>query len=46
MDNKIIVQEWIRYAEQDLKSAEYLQNMKPIPIEIICYHFQQRLRNI
>ena len=25
----------------DLSSAAYLQNMQPVPIEIICYHCQQ-----
>jgi len=25
----------------DLKTAEYLKEMKPLPIEIICYHSQQ-----
>ena len=33
--------EWVLMAEMDLKSAEYLQNMRPIPIEIICFHCQQ-----
>jgi len=25
----------------DLGTAEYLQNMSPLPLEIICYHCQQ-----
>jgi len=25
----------------DLRSAEYLLNMRPVPLEIICYHCQQ-----
>jgi HEPN domain-containing protein len=33
--------EWTILADMDLKSAEYLQNMYPVPIEIICYHCQQ-----
>ena len=41
MDNETIAHEWFRYAAQDLASANYLQGMKPIPIEIICYHCQQ-----
>ena len=41
MDNKDIAVEWFRIAEIDLLSAEYLQNMRPIPVEIICYHCQQ-----
>jgi len=43
MDNKIIAQEWFRYAQQDLSSAKYLQNMKLVPIEIICDHCQQSI---
>lgn len=41
MDNLDHVQEWIRLAQMDLNSAEYLLSMHPIPIEIICYHCQQ-----
>lgn len=41
MDNKTVALEWQRYAAQDLASAEYLLNMKPQPLEIICYHCQQ-----
>jgi len=39
MDNLKIVQEWFDIAEMDLSSAKYLQNMRPTPIEIICYHY-------
>jgi HEPN domain-containing protein len=41
MENKDIAEEWFRIAENDLSSAEYLQNMIPVPIEIVCYHCQQ-----
>lgn len=41
MDNETIAHEWFRYAIQDLASANYLQGMLPIPVEIICYHCQQ-----
>ena len=34
-------QEWQRLVAMDLNTAEYLKNMKPLPIEIICYHCQQ-----
>lgn len=34
-------QEWQRLAAMDLSTAEYLKNMSPLPIEIICYHCQQ-----
>lgn len=39
MDNRH--KEWIEIASQDLASAKYLVNMKPVPLEIICYHCQQ-----
>ncbi len=41
MDNLSIAQEWFVIANTDLASATFLQNMHPIPIEIICYHCQQ-----
>jgi HEPN domain-containing protein len=34
-------QEWLRFAQMDLGSAEYLLPMRPRPTEIICYHCQQ-----
>lgn len=33
--------EWLAYAKRDLDSANFLLSMKPIPLEIICYHCQQ-----
>jgi len=41
MDNQDIAQEWFKIAELDSSSAEFLQKMHPIPVEIICYHCQQ-----
>lgn len=41
MNSLDIAQEWFDIAEKDIASAQYLQNMRPIPIEIICYHCQQ-----
>ena len=41
MDNKDVAEEWFKVAETDLASAEFLQGMRPIPIEVICYHCQQ-----
>jgi HEPN domain-containing protein len=35
------VVEWFRFADSDLSSAEYLQGMRPQPLEIICYHCEQ-----
>lgn len=36
-----IAAEWFRFAQMDMDSAIYLQNMRPVPIEVICYHCQQ-----
>lgn len=33
--------EWLEIAQMDLGAAEYLINMHPVPIEIICYHCEQ-----
>ncbi|MBM7583326.1 HEPN domain-containing protein [Caldicoprobacter guelmensis] len=41
MDSRARAQEWQRLAELDLRCAEHLLKMHPIPIEIICYHCQQ-----
>ena len=41
MDNIDIAKEWFHVANSDLASAEFLQNMQPVPVEIICYHCQQ-----
>ena len=32
---------WLKYAEMDLESAQFLMGMIPKPIEIICYHCEQ-----
>lgn len=41
MDNIDVAKEWFNIAQNDLSSAEFLQDMQPTPIEIICYHCQQ-----
>jgi HEPN domain-containing protein len=41
MDKHNIVNEWLNIAEMDMASANFLQDMHPIPVEIICYHCQQ-----
>ena len=33
--------EWLDLAEMDLDVAEFLLAMRPIPVEIICYHCEQ-----
>lgn len=41
MKNLDIANEWFKIAEIDFETAKFLQNMKPMPLEIICYHSQQ-----
>lgn len=41
MNNREVASEWFEFAKRDLKSAEFLIDMHPRPIEIICYHCQQ-----
>jgi HEPN domain-containing protein len=41
MSNRDIAQEWFKVAETDLSAAAYLLGMRPIPVEVICYHSQQ-----
>lgn len=35
------VREWITLADQDEASARYLAGMRPMPLEVICFHCQQ-----
>jgi hypothetical protein len=46
MDKGVIVREWIDYATKDINSAKYLLGMRPIPLEIICYHCEQAAEKI
>jgi len=41
MDRTSIVNEWLDFANKDISSAKYLLNMRPVPLEIICYHCEQ-----
>jgi HEPN domain-containing protein len=37
-----LVAEWIKFSDTDLATAKHLyENMRPMPLEIICYHCQQ-----
>jgi len=44
--DKFIVDEWIKYAEMDRQTAEFLLGMNPKPLEIICYLSQQSSEKI
>ena len=39
--DKMIVDEWLKYAENDLEAVRILSNHHPMQLEIICYHCQQ-----
>lgn len=41
MSEKSLSSEWLEMAEMDLGAAEYLLGMRPVPVEIICYHCEQ-----
>jgi HEPN domain-containing protein len=41
MDYKTVSEEWFQYADSDFEAAKFLQSMRPVPLEIICYHCQQ-----
>jgi len=41
MDSKGYAKTWLEYAKTDYSAAIFLQNHRPVPIEIICYHCQQ-----
>jgi HEPN domain-containing protein len=36
-----LLNQWMEYSRRDLESAKYLTDMKPKPLEIICFHCQQ-----
>jgi HEPN domain-containing protein len=46
MDKADAALEWLTHAEDDLGSAEFLLNKKPLPIEIICFHSQQSAEKV
>jgi HEPN domain-containing protein len=33
--------EWLDVAKDDLRVAEYLLSLHPVPLEIVCFHCQQ-----
>ena len=46
MPNLEEVSEWLRYSQTDLNSANFLLQMYPVPIEVICYHCQQSAEKV
>jgi len=47
MDDKIsIVKEWLDFASRDINSAKYLLGMRPVPLEIVCYHCEQAVEKV
>ncbi len=41
MTTRQLAAEWLGYARDDLRSAEFLTQLHPQPREIICFHAQQ-----
>lgn len=41
MGNESLLLEWYERARMDIATARFMQNYRPVPIEIICYHCQQ-----
>jgi len=39
--DKMIVDEWLKYADNDLSAVHILSGHHPMQLEIICYHCQQ-----
>jgi HEPN domain-containing protein len=39
-----LASEWLGYARDDFRSAEFLTQLRPQPREIICFHCQQSAR--
>lgn len=46
MDKINIVKEWLDFANKDISCAKYLLDMRPVPIEIICYHCEQAAEKV
>ena len=46
MDRTSIVNEWLDFAIKDISSAKYLLDMRPVPLEIICYHCEQAAEKV
>ena len=38
--------EWFELADMDFSAAEYLLGMRPLPVEIICYHCEQAVEKL
>jgi len=36
-----LIKEWYKFSMMDWDTANYIYNMQPKPLEIICYHCQQ-----
>ena len=36
-----ICKEWLEIAHMDIEAAQFLMQMRPLPVEVICYHCEQ-----
>lgn len=41
MDSKQTSKEWFDRAQHDWDTANFILAMRPVPVEIVCYHCQQ-----
>ena len=41
MDSRQTSREWFDRAQHDWDAANFILNMRPVPVEIVCYHCQQ-----
>lgn len=41
MDNRQTSKEWFDRAQHDWNTANFILDMRPVPVEIVCYHCQQ-----
>ncbi|RKI39393.1 HEPN domain-containing protein [bacterium D16-51] len=47
MQNNELIKEWLDFADMDFQTVKYLyENMRPKPLEIICYHCQQAVEKL
>jgi len=41
MDERTLIREWFRLADQDIAYAKHGLTLHPLPLEAICFHCQQ-----
>jgi len=47
MSDDLNINEWVRFAQMDYTAAKDMSVLHhPVPLEIVCYHCQQRAEKI